>query len=335
MNYYQLKRMDSEEVLILGGMGAIGSCIAHTAVDLGANVTIFDNLTENTGANFANIKEIKDKVKFIKGDIRDFNSLKEVVKNKQIIYNCAGQVSHTISMQDPFLDIDINCRGQLNVLESCRRYNDSVKIIHTGSRSQFGAPKVIPLTEECLDYPTDIFSANKLANEFYHKIYYQNYGLKTTSLRLTNTFGPRAQTNNPGYNVVNWLIARAVLKEDLPIFEPGTQLRDINYVQDVVDAMILTSQSNRSDGEVFLVGSNKGISLLDLAKSIVAIAGTGNVKLVPWSAERKKIEVGDILIDYSKINKILGWYPKTSVEDGIRKTISFYRERFSEYFKVV
>jgi UDP-glucose 4-epimerase len=332
MNAYQLKRMDGEEVLVLGGMGAIGSCVAHTAVKLGANVTIFDNINQNAGGNIVNIKEIKDKVTFIKGDIRNIDEIKEAIKNKQIIYNCAAQVSHTLSMQDPFLDLDINCRGQLNLLESCRKYNPSVRIVHTGSRSQFGSPKVIPLTEDCLDYPTDIFSANKLATELYHKIYAQTYGMKTTTLRLTNTYGPRAQTNNPGYNVINWLIARAILKEDLPIYEPGTQLRDINYVQDVADAMILASKDENAIGEVFLVGSNIGISLLDIAKSIVKIAGTGNLKMVPWPADRKKIEVGDILIDYSKINNVLGWYPKTSAEKGIKETIDFYRERFSDYF---
>jgi len=331
MNNYQLKKMDGEEVLILGGMGSIGSNIAHSVIKLGANITIFDNLTENTGANMANIKEIKDRVTFIKGDIRDFDVLKKVVKDKNIIYNCAAQVNHVLSMQNPFLDIDVNCIGQINVLESCRQFNDSAKIVFTATRSQHGASKIIPLTEECVDNPPDIYSANKLGGELYHIIYYNTYGIKTTSLRLTNTYGPRAQLNNPGYNVINWLIGKALQDEDLTIYKPGTQLRDINYVQDVVDAMILASQSNKSNGEVYLVGSGKGTKLIDLAHIIVKIVGTGRVTLVPWPKERRSMETGSIIINYSKINKDLNWYPKTSVEEGIKKTIDFYKKRHSDY----
>ncbi|MCK4669646.1 MAG: SDR family NAD(P)-dependent oxidoreductase [Nanoarchaeota archaeon] len=324
--------MDREEVLVLGGMGAIGSCLAHTLVSLGADVTIFDNMMKNTGANIANIKEIKDRVKFIKGDIRDMGELEKVIREKQIIFSCAAQVSHVLSMEDPFLDIDINCRGHIRILECCRKYNPTAKIVYTGTRSQFGATTKLPISEECLDNPTDVYSTNKLASELYHIIYHRIHGLATTSLRLTNTYGSRAQMNNPGYNVVNWLIGKAIQDEDLTVFEPGTQLRDINYVQDVVDAMILAGQREEAIGKVFLLGSGEGISLRDLSEKIVKITGTGRVKMVPWPEDRKKIEVGDIVIDFSKVREALEWVPRTSVEDGIRETVKFYRERFEDYF---
>jgi UDP-glucose 4-epimerase len=334
MKDYKIKDMKEKEVLILGGMGAIGSNIAHTSVELGAKVTIFDNMMEGTGANPANIKEIKNDIKFVKGDIRNFEELKEVIKNKAVIFNCAAQVNHVLSMQNPFLDIDINCKGQINVLEACRKFNDSAKMIYAGTRSQFGIPQKIPLDENCLDNPTDIYSVNKIAGELYHWIYHNSYGLKTVSLRLTNTYGPRAQTNNPGYNVVNWMIGRSMLNQDLTIFKPGAQLRDLIYSQDAVDALILASQSKKCEGEVFVVGCGKGTSLVDLAKEIVKISGKGNIKLVPWPAERKAMEVGDITIDYSKIKKVLGWYPKTPMTEGLKKTIDFYRDNFSDYFEV-
>jgi len=332
MKEYQIKRMDDEDVLILGGMGAIGSNIAHSMVRLGAKVTIFDNMMEGTGANPANIKEIKDKIKFVKGDIRDFEELKKVIKNKRIIYNCAAQVSHVLSMENPFLDIDINCRGQINVLECCRRCNDSAKIVYTGTRSQFGIPQMNPLTEECIDSPVDVYSANKLASELYHLIYYNAYGIKATSLRMTNTYGPRAQMRNPTYNFVNWLIAKAIMNEELTVFEPGTQVRDLNYVDNAIDAIILASQNERTSGEVYLVGSGNGISIIELAKIIVEIAKSGKVKIVPYPKNRKSAEVGDVVIDYSKIKKATGWFPKTSIREGIKKTINFYRKRFNEYF---
>ena len=226
-NQYQLQRMENKKVLIIGGLGAIGSNIAHTTISLGAEVTIFDNMMKSAGANLANIKEIKDKIKFIKGDLRNYKDVKTAIMGKDIIYNCAAQVSHTLSMQDPYLDIDINCKGNINLLECCRKYNPSVKIIHTGSRSQFGKQKKLPITEDSLDFPPDIFSANKLAAELYGEIYHKIYGLATTTLRLTNIYGPRGQANNPGYSIVNWFIGKAVLNEDLTVFEPGTQLRDL------------------------------------------------------------------------------------------------------------
>jgi len=333
MNDYEIKRMDGENVLILGGMGAIGSNIAHKIIPLGAKVTIYDNFMEGTGANPFNIHEIKDKLELVKGDIRNFNSLSKVIKDKSIIFNCAAQVSHLLSMQDPFLDIDINCLGHINVLECCRKFNDSAKIIYTGTRGQNGEALYNPINEDHPDNPTDIYGANKLASELYHFVYHKAYGMWATSLRLTNTYGPRAQMINTGHSIINWIISQAMLGKTIPVFEPGTQLRDINYMEDAVDALILSSQNNKSNGQMFLLGSGKGIAFLNLVDTIVKIAGKGSYELTQWPKERKNIETGSVVVDYSKINKMLGWYPKTMPEEGIKKTISFYKRNFNDYFK--
>lgn len=324
---YNLKRMDGEKVLILGGMGAIGSNIAHKTVQLGADVTIYDNFMEGSGANLLNIKEIKGNVNIIRGDIRDINSLNKVVKDKNVIFNCAAQVSHVLSMQNPFLDIDINCLGQINVLEACRRFNDSAKIVYTGTRAQNGAAVYSPIDENHPDNVTDIYGADKLAAELYHFIYHKAYGLWTTSLRLTNTYGPRAQMSHAQHSIVNWIISNAMSGKNIPVFEPGTQLRDILYMDDAVDSLLLASQDDRSNGEMFVVGSGKGIPFIEIVKSAIKISGTGSYDLVPWPKERKAIETGSVVLSYSKINKLLGWHPKTSSEEGIKKTIDFYRQR--------
>jgi len=333
MKDYKIRRMDGERVLILGGMGAIGSNLAHKITTLGAKVTIYDSFMEGTGANPINIKEIKDLVDVVKGDIRDIKPLTKAVKDKTIIFNCAAQVSHLVSMQDPFLDIDINCIGHINVLESCRKVNDSAKIIYTGTRGQNGEALYNPIDEDHPDNPIDIYGANKLASELYHFVYHKAYGIWTTSLRLTNTYGPRAQMNNPQHSIVNWLISKVLLDEEITVFEPGTQLRDINYMQDVIDALILASQNKKANGEMFLLGSGQGIEFVDLAKLIIEIAGAGKYRKVPWPEDRKTIETGSVVINYSKINKLLGWHPKTMPEEGIKKTISFYKRNFNSYFK--
>ncbi len=344
---YTLHRLDGQEVLIIGGAGAIGSCLAIKCVELGARVTILDNLTPETGANLANLKEIHgqinftsnaklhlrlgdSQVEFIRGDLRDEN-LKEIVKEKDIIFNCAAQVSHTLSMKDPYLDLDINIKGTLNLLEACRHFNPQARIIHTGSRSEFGATRTLPIGESCPDNPTDIFSANKLGAELYYKIYHRVYGLFTVTLRLTNVYGPRAQLNNPGYNFINFFVGKVLQNQEITVYEPGTQLRDICYVEDAVEAMILAAQKDTSSGKVYIVGTGIGTCPKELAKLIVETAESGSFRMIPWPPERKVLEPGDIILDYSLIKKELDWEPKTSIKEGIKKTIDFYKERLSDY----
>lgn len=331
MHEYEIKRMDGRNVLITGGLGFIGSNLTHRMVELGANVTIYDALFPQFGGNLANIKEIEGKIVDIRGDIRDFDLLKEHVKDEDVIFNCAAQVSHIESMNDPYTDIDINCRGAINLLEAARRFNDDVKIVYTGTRSQVGRMEYSPIDEKHPEFPTDIYSANKSVAEKYNLIYYKAYGIPTISLRISNTYGPRAQIIHKGYGIINYLIRMAILNEVITVYEPGTQTRDCIYVDDVVDSMILAAQSDKADGEVFFVGSGKDVTFIDLVKLIVKVAGSGQWKFVPWPSERKSIEVGDISLNIEKIQRFLGWRPKTSLEEGLRKTIEFYRERIHNY----
>jgi UDP-glucose 4-epimerase len=267
----------------------------------------------------------------VRADIRDFDKLKEQVKDQDVIFNCAAQVSHIESMNDPYTDININCTGTINLLEAARKFNDDAKIVYTGTRSQVGKMEFMPIDEKHPEFPTDIYSANKSVSEKYHLIYYKAYGIPTTSLRISNTYGPRAQIRHKGYGIINYLIRMAILNEVITVFEPGTQTRDCIYVDDVVDSMILAAQSHKSNGEVFFVGSSKDVMFIDLVKLIIKIAGNGRWKFVPWPSERKSIEVGDISINIDKIQKLLGWYPKTTLEEGLKRTIGFYNERLYEY----
>ncbi|NCN98867.1 NAD-dependent epimerase [Candidatus Pacearchaeota archaeon CG10_big_fil_rev_8_21_14_0_10_35_219] len=320
--------MLNKKVLITGGLGFIGSNLAKKCLELGADVTILDNLMDDTGSNLFNIEEIKEKIEFIRGDIRDRDLMEEVVKNKDIIFNLAAQVSPVLSMENPYLDIDINCKGQITVLEACRKNNPGVKIIYSGTRTQTGAVKSGIIDENCEDNPSDIYGAGKLAGEIYHLIYNKVYGIKTCSLRFTNIYGEKAQIKNPKYGVINWMIGRAVSGNSLAVFKPGDQLRDILYINDAVDALILAAVKDVEG--VFVVGSGKGVKFVDISKSIAEVSGNVKVELVDWPENRKNIEVGDAVLDIGKIMD-LGWSPKVSLYEGLRKTVDFYRNHLDKY----
>ena len=324
--------MDGERCLIAGGLGFIGSNIAHRLVELGAEVSIADACLDPYGWNPANIKEIKDKVNFTKADIRDAGAMAKAVKGQDFIFNCAGQVSHVDSMSDPFLDLDINCRGNLVLLEACRKFNDKAKIVYAGTRGQMGALHYSPADEEHPDNPTDIYGADKLAGEKYHLIYSNAFGMRATSLRINNTFGERHQMKHAKYGIMNWFIRLALEGKEIQVYGDGSQTRDYNYISDVVGAMILAGQSEKTNGKYYLLGSGKELKFLDMVKAVIKSAGSGSYKLVPWPADRKAIEIGDFFVSYEKIKKELGWEPMASLEQGLKSTVSFYRERRKEYW---
>lgn len=329
---YVLKPMRGESALITGGLGFIGSNIAHRLVSLGAHVTVYDACLDPYGWNFANIREIKDSVKFIKGDTRDIELLKEHVRDKDFVFDCAAQVSHNLSIKKPFLDVDINCRGALNVLEAVRHCGGKAKVVYAGTRGELGRLERTPADETHPTNPVDINGINKLAAEKYNLLYNKIYGIRTTSIRINNTYGPRSQMRNDDYGIVNWFIRRALLGEEIVMHGEGNQTRDFNYVDDVVDAMVLAAQSDKADGEVFLLGSGKETKFADVLKLIIEITGSGSrIRRIPRPKEREAIEIGNFLVSFDKIRSTLGWNPKVSLEDGISKTVEFYRQRIGEY----
>ena len=328
---YKLKNMSDSRVLITGGMGFIGSNLAHKLLSLEANVTLYDAMLPWYGGNPANIREIKDKVRFIKGDTRDFKLLSKSVKDTDVILNLAAQVSHPLSMSHPFLDIDINCVGNLNVLEACRRFNEDVVVVYSGTRGQVGEALYLPVDEKHPDNPLDINGIDKLAAEKYHLLYNRVYGIPTTSVRVGNTYGPRHQMKHGHYGVLNYFIRKAMLGETIKVYGDGKQTRDYCYVDDVADALILAAQKKSAIGEVFLIGSGEMIKFIDMVRKVIEIVGKGSYKLTPFPPGRREINVRNYYTTNSKIKSILGWEPRTSLEDGLRRTIAFYRERLKEY----
>jgi UDP-glucose 4-epimerase len=235
-------------------------------------------------------------------------------------------------MADPFADLEINARAQLSILEACRHENPQAKVVYAGTRQQYGKPDYLPLDEQHLQHPTDVNGVNKLAGEWYHIVYHTAYGLRTTSLRLTNTYGPRQLMKHNRQGFIGWFVRLAVEGETIQLYGDGRQLRDLTYVDDVVDAFLRAGASDATNGQVYNLGGSAPISLYDLAHLLVEIAGHGDVRLVPWPEERKRIDIGDVYSSYAKIENALGWRPTTPLNEGLAQTVLYYRQHRQHYW---
>lgn len=320
-----------KKTLVTGGLGFIGSNLARRLVDLGAQVTVVDSLIPDYGGNLFNIAGYEDRLRINIADVRDPYSMRVLVRGQDVLFNLAGQVSHLDSMADPFTDLDINARSQLSILEACRLENPEIRIVYAGTRQQYGKPRYLPLDEEHIQAPTDVNGVNKMAGEWFHMVYHTAYGLHTTSLRLTNTYGPRQLIRHNRQGFIGWFVRLALEGKPIPLYGDGQQLRDLTYVDDVVDAFLRVGVSDVACGQVFNLGGQKPISLLALAELIVQLAGRGRVELIPWPEERKKIDIGNVYSSYARIQTMLGWSPTIPPEEGLRRMIAYYTEHFEQY----
>ena len=327
MSFFRLKK-----VLITGGLGFIGSNLARRLTALGADVTIVDSMIPGYGGNLFNIAGIRDRVNVNISDIRDPHSMKYLVQRQDYIFNLAGQVSHIDSMADPITDLDINCRAQLSLLEACRHNNPRTKIVYAGTRQVYGRPKYLPVDEQHPIAPTDVNGINKIVAEWYHTLFYKVYGLRTSCLRLTNVYGPRQLLKHNRQGFIGWFIRQAIDGEEIQLFGTGQQLRDLNFVEDVIDAFLVAAEKEEADGQVFGLGHPEPVSLLQLAQLLLEITGRGSYRLVPFPPERAKIDIGDVYGDYSKIQKTLGWEPKVGLREGLSLTVEYYKRFKRDYW---
>ena len=322
-----------KRVLVTGGLGFIGSNLSVRLVELGARVTIVDNMMPRLGGNLFNVKEITDHIQINFSDVRDEHSMDYLVKNQDLIFHLAGQVNHVDSIRNPIQDLDINCRGTLVLLESCRKYNREVKVLFSGTRGEYGASVKLPVGEDHPTNPKGIYAVTNLSAEKMVLVYDDVHKISGTCLRITNTYGPRHQMAHDEYGVLNWFIRKAIDDELIPVFGDGHILRDFLYVDDLVECFLRVAICPSAYGEVFNVGTGIPISFIDLAKKIVEVAGSGKVAFTEFTKERKEVEPGDYYTDVSKVRKVVGWTPKTDLKEGIKKTIEFYRKYKKEYWE--
>jgi UDP-glucose 4-epimerase len=326
MNSY----FDGRQVLILGGMGFIGSNLAIRLVSLGADATLVDSMLPQYGGNLANIEPIRGQCHINYADIRDQYSMNYLVQSVDVIYSMAGQTSHIESMTDPITDLNINCRSQLALLESCRKHNPDVTIIYASTRQLYGRPQYLPVDEEHPVEPVDVNGINKLAAEKYYTLYSQVYGMKCVSLRLTNTYGPRQHLRGNKQGFAGIFICKAISGETIKIFGTGEQRRDFNYIDDVVDAFLLTSCKPELQGQVFNLGAYEHFSLLDFVQILQRYCDF-EYESIPFPPEHKVIDIGDYYGDFSRFRAATGWEPKVSLEEGLRRTVEYFKPRIHLY----
>ena len=320
-----------KRVLITGGLGFVGSNLARALVAANAEVLLVDSLVPTYGGNRANVAEIEDAVRVNVSDVRDEHSFLELIRGQDVLFNLAGQTSHVDSMTDPFTDLEINCRSQLSILEACRRRNPDVSIVFASTRQIYGRPQYLPVDEAHPIVPVDVNGINKTAGEWYHLLYGDVYGIPVVVLRLTNTYGPRMRVKDARQTFLGYWFRLLLTGEELTIFGDGRQRRDFNYVDDAVHAFLLAATLEEANGQVYNLGSDEVVSLLELAELLVEAAG-GSFRLVPFPPERKVIDIGDYYADFTKIRDDLGWEPRVGLREGLQRSLDFYREHGDLYW---
>lgn len=322
--------MKNKKVLITGGLGFIGSNLAFRLVEMGANVTLVDSLIPEYGGNLFNIAPIESLVTINISDVRDSHSMRYLIQGHDYLFNLAGQTSHMDSMQDPYVDLDINCRAQLSILEACRKYNQDIKIVFASTRQMYGKPDYLPVDENHLLRPTDVNGINKMAGEWYHILYNNTYGIRASALRLTNTYGPRMRVKDARQTFLGIWIKKIIENKPFELWG-GDQLRDFNYVDDVVDALLLAASKEEANGKVFNLGGGEIVNLRQLAELLITVNGGGEYELKEFPSDRKRIDIGDYYADGSLIENELGWSAKTDLKTGLAKTLRYYTENLASY----
>ena len=324
--------VNGKRILITGGLGMIGSTLAQKLVPLGAKVTLVDACIDPYGANLFNIENIRSQLTVNIADIRDKEAMKWLVRGQDIIFNLAGQVSHNDSIENPFLDADINYLGHLNVVENMRKFNPRAVVVFSGSRLQFGRIESNPVDEKHPLNPRTPYALNKTAAENLYRFYFEMYGIPCVVFRIANPYGPRSQMKHSKYCMINWFLRLAMENKTISIFGEGEQLRDYIYVEDLADALLLTAVTPTCWGETFNIGSGVGTPFKEMVETLVGIVGRGKVQSVPWPKDYINVETGDYITNIAKLQKAIAWMPRIDLQKGIQQTFDYYQRNQAHYW---
>jgi UDP-glucose 4-epimerase len=326
-----LNSFHGKRVLITGGLGFIGSNLAIRLVTLGARVTLLDAMLEHHGGNPFNIDPIKDEADVHISDVRCEPSLTYLVRGQDYVFHLASQNDHLIGQHDPFPDIDINVRGAAVLLEACRRHAPEARLIYTGTRGEYGSA-IMPVGEDQPTNPRGVYELSSLVAGQLFSVYHHRHGLRAVTLRLSNIYGERAQMRHHRFGVANWFLRLAIDDATIPVYGDGLYRRDFVHVDDTVDALLRCAATEEAYGQVFNVGNDHPSNFRELAETIVRVAGSGRWELVAFSPERAAQEPGDYCSDVRKIERVTGWKPTISLEDGVRKAVEYYRQHRGHYW---
>ena len=323
--------ISGKKILITGGLGFIGSNLARRLVHFDNTVTVVDSLIPEYGGNLRNLHDLRDKIVVNLSDVRDPFSINELIKDQDYLFNLAGQTSHLDSMNDPFTDLDINAKAQLSILEACRKNNPNIRIVFASTRQIYGKPQYLPVDEKHPLNPVDINGVNKIAGEQYHLLYNQAHGIRSSVLRLTNTYGPRMRIKDARQTFLGIWIRNLLEGKPIQVYGDGQQRRDYNYVDDLLDALVLASTENKAIGKVFNLGAPDPMSLKETAEIMCSEIGLASWNLVPFPEDRKAIDVGDFTCDYSSFGSAFGWKPKIKFADGIKRSFEYFKNEIEYY----
>ena len=323
--------ISGKKILITGGLGFIGSNLARRLVHFDNTVTVVDSLIPEYGGNLRNLHDLRDKIVVNLSDVRDPFSINELIKGQDYLFNLAGQTSHLDSMNDPFTDLDINAKAQLSILEACRKNNPDIRIVFASTRQIYGKPQYLPVDEKHPLNPIDVNGVNKIAGEQYHLLYNQAHGIRSSVLRLTNTYGPRMRIKDARQTFLGIWIRNLLEGKPIQVYGDGQQRRDYNYVDDLLDALVLASTENKAIGKVFNLGAPDPMSLKETAEIMCSEIGVASWNLVPFPEDRKAIDVGDFTCDYSSFGSAFGWKPKIKFADGIKRSFEYFKNEIEYY----
>jgi UDP-glucose 4-epimerase len=321
----------SQKVLITGGLGFIGSNLAHRLVQHRASVTLLDSLHPTCGGNRFNIEQIKNDVEVVVGDSCDLELVRKLIRNKAYVFNLAGHVSHVESMQEPFEDLQMNAVAPLTVLEASKLENREARIIYSGTRQSYGRPDSVPLVETQLLKPVDVNGVNKMAGEWFHMVYHRAYGIPAVSLRLVNSYGPRQLVRHARQGFVGWFVKQAIDGEEIQVYGDGQQVRGFNYVDDVVDALLIAGVNDKVKGDYFNLGGERAVSLEEFVKLLLNATGRGSYRIVPFPSDKKAIDIGSVYTSAAKFNFATGWRARVPIEEGLARTVEYY-QRYREHY---
>ena len=318
------------KILITGGFGLIGSALTRRLVAAGSQVRVLDNLDPDSGANRTNLEGLAGKLEAVIADIRDADAVRRALLGRDVLFNLAAQSSHLGSMQAPLVDLDVNARAQLALLESARAVNPALRIVYASTRQIYGKPDYLPVDERHPLRPVDVNGIDKLAGEAFHLLYHRVHGLRTTALRLTNTYGPGMRIRDARQTFVGvWL--RAVLEGRPFELWGGGQKRDFTYVEDAADAFLLAAATPATEGGVYNIGGEGALTLKDVAEALVAANGGGGFVMREFPAERKAIDIGDYWADDTTFRRATGWQPRVGIRAGLEQSLEFFRTRLANY----
>ena len=308
------------KVLITGGAGFLGSNLVRRCLtDSSCRVTVLDSLDPLFHSTTQNLQEVWSQIRFIRGDIRNETLLAEVVQDQDVIFHCAAQTSHALSIQYPLLDAEINCLGSLKLLEAIRLFNPDAVVVYSSSSTVIGKQLTEIADEEHPERPLEIYSANKGVAEKYFHIYHTHYDLKTIVLRFANLYGPFGKGYSE-FGFINYFIHLALKNQQINIFGDGDQTRNVMFVDDATDILWRAVQEPQLVGETYLATAPQRLTVREIAETIVNVFQRGKVRQVEWPEERRRIEIGHVNLSSAKLSASISWEPHYELTPGLLRT---------------